>query len=68
VQAIQPSEIYKRHRPEITLLYKLIERYYPNFTANLAEQGKDLPKYVDREFDDFLRCGRLEFGFLRLVS
>jgi hypothetical protein len=33
----------------------------------LAEQGKYLPKYVDREFDEFLRCGRLEYGFLRVV-
>jgi ribosomal protein S27E len=26
-----------------------------------------LPKYVEREFDEFLRCGRLEHGFLRVV-
>ena len=50
-----------------TLLYQLVERYYPEFTANLAEQGKYLPKYVEREFDEFLRCGRLEYGFLRVV-
>jgi ribosomal protein S27E len=58
---------YKRHRPENTLLYQLVERYYPEFTTNLAEQGKYLPKYVEREFDEFLRCGRLEYGFLRVV-
>jgi hypothetical protein len=64
---MQQSEQYKRHRTETTLLYQLIERYYPDFTANLAEQGRFLPKYVGREFDDFLRCGRLENGFLRVV-
>ncbi|MGK0411423.1 MAG: hypothetical protein ACJASB_003626, partial [Shewanella psychromarinicola] len=48
--AVQLSEQYKRHRPETTLLYQLIERYYPDFTANLAEQGRYLPKYVEREF------------------
>ena len=63
----QQSEKYKRHRPETTLLYQLVERYYPDFIANLAEQGKYLPKYVEREFDEFLRCGRLEYGFLRVV-
>ena len=65
--ALQQSETYKRHRPETTLLYQLVERYYPDFTANLADQGKYLPNYVEREFDDFLRCGRLEHGFLRVV-
>ncbi|MFT6991682.1 MAG: ribosomal protein S27E [Paraglaciecola sp.] len=45
----------------------MVERYYPEFTASLAEQDKYLPKYVEREFDEFLRCGRLEHGFLRVV-
>jgi ribosomal protein S27E len=26
-----------------------------------------LPRYVEREFDEFLRCGRLEYGWLRAV-
>ena len=38
--AQQQSEKYKRYRPETTLLYQLVERYYPDFIANLAEQGK----------------------------
>ena len=29
-------------------------------------QGKPLPGYVTREFDDHLKCGRLEYGFLRV--
>jgi ribosomal protein S27E len=67
VLAIQQEQKYKRHRLETILLYQLVERYYPDFNANLAEQGKYLPKYVEREFDEFLRCGRLEHGFLRVV-
>lgn len=63
--AKEQSNKYKRHRPETTLLYQLVERYYPVFTANLAAQGKYLPKYIEREFDEFLRCGLLENGFLR---
>jgi hypothetical protein len=68
VLAIQHPEKYKRHRPETTFLYKLVERYYPEFTVKLAEQGKHLPKYVEREFDEFLRCGRLDYGFLRVAA
>ena len=51
VLATQQRKTYKRHRPETTLLYQLVERYYPDFTANLADQGKYLPKYVQRDFD-----------------
>lgn len=32
----------------------------------LAEQGRHLPCYVVREFEDYLKCGRLEHGFLRV--
>ncbi len=27
---------YQRHGPEQTLLYKIVEKYYPAFTAHLA--------------------------------
>ncbi len=29
-------------------------------------QGKELPGYVVREFEEYLKCGRLEHGFLRV--
>ena len=31
----------------------------------LASYGKYLPTYVTKEFDENLKCGRLEYGFLR---
>jgi hypothetical protein len=45
------------------LLYQLVERHYPEFKETLSEQGKQSPKFVEREFDEFLRCSRLEHGF-----
>jgi len=39
VLALPQSETYKRYRPETTLLYQLVERYYPEVTGNLTEQG-----------------------------
>ena len=32
----------------------------------MADQGRPLPRYVCREFDEYLKCGQLEYGFLRL--
>jgi len=57
---------YERHRPERTLLYRLVLEYYPAFKAHLAVQGTVLPGYVEQEFEDYLKCGRLEHGFLRV--
>ena len=57
---------YERHRPERTLLYQLVQEYYPAFKAHLAAQGTAVPGYVEQEFEDYLKCGRLEHGFLRV--
>ena len=57
---------YARHRPETTLLSQLVEQHYPVFRELRAEAGRPLPDYVEAEFDAYLKCGRLEEGFLRL--
>ncbi len=57
---------YERHRPETTLLYQLVERHYPDFLVALAERDRHLPAYVQEEFVSYLKCGRLEHGFLRV--
>ena len=57
---------YQRHQPEKTLLYQLVLKHYPNFRRQLAEEGRVLPDYVQREFEEYLKCGRLEHGFLRV--
>ena len=57
---------YVRHKPEQTLLYQLVEQYWPEFQAQLNETGRFLPRHVTREFEDYLACGRLENGFLRV--
>jgi len=55
--------VYARHRPERTLLYQLVQEYFPALKAHLAAQGRALPGYVEQEFEDYLKCGRLEHGF-----
>ena len=57
---------YARHRPEATLLYQLVEQHYPAFRQLRAEAGRPLPDYVEQEFEAYLKCGRLEEGFLRV--
>lgn len=58
--------VYERHRPEETPLYRIVETHYPRFLARLEAEGGSLPAFVKREFDDYLKCGLLENGFLRV--
>ncbi|MGB7452677.1 MAG: transposase zinc-binding domain-containing protein, partial [Lysobacterales bacterium] len=60
------TAVYVRHRPETTLLYQIVQEYWPEFQAELASHGRYLPAYVTKEFDEYLKCGRLEYGFLRV--
>ena len=60
------SPRHERHRPEQTLLYQIVDKHFPEFLAQLAAEGRSLPDYVQREFTDFLKCGLLEHGFLRV--
>jgi len=57
---------YERRRPETTLLYQIVEEHWPAFQVELGIQGKYLPKFIIKEFEEYLKCGRLEHGFLRV--
>ena len=46
-------------RLEQTLLYQLVEEYYPRLLDILCAQGRSLPVYAQNDFDDYLKCGRL---------
>jgi len=42
------ADSYQRYHPEQTLLYRIVDEYYPAFTEHLAKQGRELPGYVKR--------------------
>lgn len=57
---------YRRHRPETTLLYRIVAEHHPRFRDRRIAEGRPLPRYVEDEFDAYLKCGLLEHGFLRV--
>ena len=63
---VERAARYTRHRPEQTLLYQIVQTHTPAFLAELAARERSSPVYVQREFEDYLRGGRLERGFLRV--
>jgi hypothetical protein len=44
----------------------LVAEHYPAFRDRRAAERRPLPRYVEAEFDPYLKCGLLEHGFLRV--
>ena len=58
---------YSRHQPEKTPLYQIIQSNLTKFIDQVeAEKGYPQPNFVIKEFYDYLDCGILAKGFLRL--
>ncbi len=51
-----------RHRPEESLLYRIVEQHAEPFFQHLAERDASLPGFVREELEAYLRCVRLEHG------
>jgi len=59
------GDTYTRRRPEETVFYQTIAEHWPRFRERMENEG-GLPKFVVREFDQYLDCGILERGCLLL--
>src|SRR2546422_9627487 len=59
---------YEPRDPSRTVLYKVITDHLATFLASFEADpdATGLPAYVEREFYDYLQCGILAHGFLRL--
>jgi hypothetical protein len=57
---------YKRHRPEETVLYSVVEGHWEGFRERVEEVGP-LPRFVVKEIEQYLRCGLLEHGHIRVA-
>ena len=55
---------YRRHRPEDTVLYGVVEQQADAFFEGQGERGSALPRFVREEFEAYLRCGCLEHDFI----
>jgi len=49
------------------VLYNVVDEHAEAFFARLGEEGAPVPAFVHREFERYLRCGRQEEGFVRVV-
>ncbi|MDJ0766501.1 MAG: transposase, partial [Myxococcota bacterium] len=57
---------YKRREPEQTLLHKALCAHLETFLDRVHTDEFDLPKHVVKELREFLTCGVLAHGFVRI--
>ena len=58
---------FSRHKPEESVLYKVVQNNWLEFQDQvIRDTGNPLPDFVTKEFDEYLRCGILAHGFLRV--
>lgn len=60
------SWVYKRREPEKSQFYQLIQANLNTFLHQREQENKPVPSYVQKQFNNFLKCGILAHGFLRL--
>ena len=62
-----PSARYEPRDPDGSVLYQIVRAHVATFRAQAASlrDGEGLPRFVEQEFRDFLRCGFLAGGFAR---
>ncbi len=63
----RPSTAYDPRRPADRVLYQIVRDHFETFRAQAASlrDGEGLPRFVEQEFGEFLRCGWLAGGFAR---
>lgn len=63
--ALHGGDRYERHRPEDTVLYRVVRSSWDSFRERVEAIGS-LPRFVVCEVEEYLRCGILEYGFIRV--
>ena len=59
---------YRRHEPANSVLYGVVAEHWNTFVSDAEREadGRGIPSYVKEEFEAYLRCGILQYGFLRV--
>ena len=53
---------YQRREPENTVLYRVVQQNLEPFLASARDQGRVVPRFVERELRAYLDCGILARG------
>jgi hypothetical protein len=61
----RPSASYEPKSPAQSVLHRVVLEHLETFLAEThrLREGRGLPRFVEQEFREFLRCGLLAGGF-----
>ena len=67
LDVVRPSSSYEPRAPTQSVLYQIVRDHFETFRAEAARvrAGEGLPRFIEEEFQSFLRCGWLAGGFAR---
>ncbi len=57
---------YSRRVPEQALLHRVLVEHLETFLDHARTEAHELPGYVERELRNYVACGVLGHGFVRL--
>ena len=60
------AAVYRPRNPEENPVYGIVARHLETFLARHRERDRHVQAFVEREFREFLQCGVLTRGFLRV--
>ena len=61
------ASTYQRRKPEETALHRALHGNLGGFIRSVEQAGREVPRFVLRDLDAYLRCGELNHGFVRVV-
>ena len=64
--ACSPRPSYERHEPNKSLLFQTIQNNLKSFLSHCDAEGHPVPHFIKKEFEAYLRCGVLAYGFARV--
>ena len=64
---VRPSARYEPRSPAQSVVYQIVRDHLETLRAQAAQagHGEGLPRFIEDEFEGFLRCGWLAWGFAR---
>jgi hypothetical protein len=57
---------YQPRRPEESVLYRVVAENLESFLTFQQKRGRVVPRFVENDLRDFLDCGILERGLIRV--
>jgi hypothetical protein len=61
-----PQAAYVPRKAEESILYGVVAENLETFLARQQQRERTVPRFVEREFREFLNCGIHAYGFLRV--